>query len=83
MKKLASLFLCALLVISSFALVSCGGNKAAELKLGLGVYSVAEKATNADGDTNGQGQAVITVAAVLVDADGKIVNAYSTRLTIR
>ena len=75
MKKITALLLCALIAVSSFVLVSCGGgnNEDAKLKLGLGVYSVAEKATDADGDTNGAGQAVITVAAVLVDADGKIV----------
>ena len=75
MKKITALLLCALIAVSSFVLVSCGGgnNEDAKLKLGLGVYSVAEKATDADGDTNGAGQAVITAAAVLVDADGKIV----------
>ncbi|MBQ8862176.1 MAG: hypothetical protein IJ021_05500 [Clostridia bacterium] len=75
MKKITALLLCALIAVSSFVLVSCGGgnNENAKLKLGLGVYSVAEKATDADGDTNGAGQAVITAAAVLVDADGKIV----------
>ncbi|MBQ7291076.1 MAG: hypothetical protein IJW76_05070 [Clostridia bacterium] len=75
MKKITALLLCALIAVSSFVLVSCGGgnNEDAKLKLGLGVYSVAEKATDADGDTNGAGQAVITAAAVLIDADGKIV----------
>ncbi|MBQ9747024.1 MAG: hypothetical protein IJW21_09425 [Clostridia bacterium] len=75
MKKIASLILCAMMMLSALALVSCGGTDA-KLKLGLGVHSVAEKATNADGDTNGQAQAVITAAAVLVDADGKIVKCF-------
>lgn len=73
MKKITALLLCALLALSAFVLVGCGETKEEALKLGLGVYSTAEKATNADGDTNGAGQVVITAAAVLVDKDGKIV----------
>ena len=72
MKKIVSLLLSAVMLISALALVSCGG-KEENLKLGLGVHSVAEKATSADGDTNGQAQVVITAAAVLVDNNGKIV----------
>ena len=73
MKKITALLLCALLALSAFVLVGCGETKEEALKLGLGVYSTAEKATDADGDTNGTGEAVITAAAVLVDANGKIV----------
>lgn len=75
MKKIASLLLCAMMLLSALALTSCGA-KEEKLKLGLGVHSVAEKATNADGDTNGQAQVVITAAAVLVDANGKIVKCF-------
>lgn len=71
MKKFISLLLCAMVVLSALVLTSCGEEKT--LKLGLGVHSVAEKATDADGDTNGRAQAVITAAAVLVDDEGKIV----------
>ncbi|MBQ5390284.1 MAG: hypothetical protein IIU58_05180, partial [Clostridia bacterium] len=40
---------------------------------GMGVHAYIGKVTNADGDTNGNGQIVATAAAVLVDANGKIV----------
>ena len=72
MKKITAILLCAVMVLSALALVGCGASEET-LKLGLGVYSTVEKATNADGNTNGQAQAVVTAAAVLVDADGKIV----------
>lgn len=72
MKKITAILLCAVMVLSALALVGCGANEET-LKLGLGVYSTVEKATNADGDTNGQAQVAVTVAAVLVGADGKIV----------
>lgn len=75
MRKILSILLCVAMALSALTLVSCNkpANDPAPLKLGLGVYSVATKATNADGETNGKAEAVITVAAVLVDADGKIV----------
>ena len=72
MKKLTALLLCALLALSAFVLVGCGNNEEEALKLGLGVYSTAT-AKNADGETNGSAEAVITAAAVLLDKDGKIV----------
>ena len=72
MKRILSILLCVVMVLSALTLVSC--NKAEKnLKLGMGTYSVATKATNADGDTNGSAEAEITVAAVLVDDEGKIV----------
>ena len=82
MKKIVSLALSLILVLSLFTLVGCGkksdDNKtdAAEtLKFGMGSYSYYDKATNAEGETNGTGKYVTTVAAVLLDKDGKIVNA--------
>ena len=71
-EKITVILLCAVMVLSALALVGCGASEET-LKLGLGVYSAVEKATNADGDTNGQAQVAVTVAAVLVGADGKIV----------
>ena len=83
MKKIFGVILCVALVLSVLAFAGCNkdtgnngdntNNNKETLKLGLGVYSEATKATNADGDTNGQGEAEITAAAVLVDAEGKIV----------
>ena len=72
MKKITALLLCALLVLSALVLVGCGEAKEEALKLGLGVYSTAT-AKDADGETKGSAEAVITAAAVLVDKDGKIV----------
>ncbi len=86
MKKILSLILCAVMVMSLFVFAGCdntdadvnGGeetkNETAEtLKFGMGVYSYTEKITDATADSEGSGEAVTTVAAVLVDADGKIV----------
>lgn len=69
MKKILCVLLCVLMLAS--ALVACGETAQEPLKLGLGVYT-AVKTTDA-GEKNGNGQATATVAAVLVDAEGKIV----------
>jgi len=81
MKKILSVFLVVLMVMSIFALAGCGGDdgsvvdKAAEqLKLGLGIHSYIEKVENAKADKNGGGEATTTVAAVLLNKDGKIVD---------
>ncbi len=71
MKKILSLVLALLMVFSLLSLAGCGEKVA--LKLGLGTYSVIEEIKNADGESNGSGEAVITMAAVLVDENGKIV----------
>ncbi len=74
--RLGAALLCAVVLCSSLSLVAC--NRASDkktLKLGLGV-DVAVKATDATADKNGQGQATVTVAAVLVDEAGKIVEAF-------
>ncbi|MBO5279813.1 MAG: hypothetical protein J6B55_01195, partial [Clostridia bacterium] len=78
MKKIVSLLLILAMVVSAFALASCGGEKkpssdnnetdnntpAQTLKLGLGVH-VKASATDAIEDKAGQGQATVTAAAVL------------------
>lgn len=71
MKKLLSIILASLTLLTVIAMTGCGAAKT--LKFGMGVYSYYEAGTNADGETNGEGEAVTSVAAVLVDADGKIV----------
>lgn len=71
MKKVFSAVLSVLMLLSVVSLAGCG--KAKTLKFGMGIYSYTEDATNADGDTNGEGEAVHTAAAVLLNADGKIV----------
>ena len=72
MKRLMSLILVA--VLGAFAFVGCG-KKTKALKLGLGVYTTVS-ATDATEDKNGAGEAVMTVAAVLVDEKGKIVKCF-------
>lgn len=74
MKKFLSILLCATLLLSTLLLFGCG-DKEESLKLGLGV-STTVSATSATADKNGAGQATTTAAAVLVDADGKIVKAF-------
>ncbi len=69
MKKLV----CILLAVVMTAVLFAGCGAAKTVKFGMGVYSYYEAGTNADGETNGEGSAVTTVAAVLVDAEGKIV----------
>lgn len=71
MKKILTVVLAALMLLSAVSLTACG--KAEELKLGLGIYTYYEQATDADGDINGKGEVVATAAAVLLDAEGKIV----------
>ena len=72
MKKLLSVILCFLMLLSVISLAGCGGSKET-LKLGFGVHSYIEEIKNADGENNGSGEATTTVAAVLLDKDGKIV----------
>ncbi len=61
-----------LMLASATLFTACGEKKEAALKLGLGV-DVAVKAESAADEKDGYGQATVTVAAVLLDAEGKIV----------
>ena len=70
MKKILCILLAVLML--SMALVACGETNKEPLKIGLGVYTTAT-ATDATADTKGKAQATVTAAAVLVDANGKIV----------
>ena len=77
MKKILSIALCVLMLAS--VLTACGGEKkpdgdnaAATVKFGAGVYSTL-KASDVTEDDNGSGTLDAAFAAVLVDADGKIV----------
>ena len=72
MKKVLSLTLALIMVASALFVVGCA-KKESPLKLGLGVYAYYEEITNATAEKNGSGNAVATIAAVLLDADGKIV----------
>ena len=78
MKKLICITLSVLMLLASLTLVACKKDPApaaeeATLKFGMGVYTNVSKATSANADANGQGNVAITVAAITVDADGKVV----------
>lgn len=66
-------FLCIILAVAMTAVLFAGCGAAKTVKFGAGVYSYYEDATNATEEADGEGNLVTTVAAVLVDADGKIV----------
>ncbi|MBO7149164.1 MAG: hypothetical protein J6V93_04825 [Clostridia bacterium] len=73
MKKLLALTLCLLTVIP-MALVGCGNNNAnAAVKFGAGEYISTPVVADATEDKDGSAKLDVTYAAVLVDADGKIV----------
>jgi hypothetical protein len=72
MKKILSVLLCVVMLFSVMSLVGCA--KEENVKLGLGTVAYLEKVTNADADTNGSASTAVTVAGVLLDKDGKIVD---------
>ena len=71
MRKCLAITLCMLLAISMLAMFGC--SKSATLKFGAGVYVTAPSTTDATADKEGTGKVDVTVAAVTIDADGKIV----------
>ena len=70
MKKTLVLAMCLILAMSAL-FVGCGSGKT--LKFGMGVYSSAPAVADATADKEGTGKIDVTVAAVTVDANGKIV----------
>ncbi len=70
MKRILAVLLA---VLTLTAVLAGCGSSAAPVKLGVGVDTYYDGGSSADGETNGKTNAVVTVAAVLVDADGKIV----------
>ena len=68
MKKILSLTLAVLMIVTAFAFVSCG-EKAAKLGLGVATTVTAKDATE---EKAGSVKTAATVAAVLLSADGKI-----------
>lgn len=71
MKKFLAITLAIFSVFSLTLLSGCAEN--AELKMGMGVYSYYDTVRNAEADSDGNVEMAQTVAAVLVDKDGKIV----------
>ena len=88
MKKILSLALVLVMVLSVAALVGCSGDKepagndAATLKFGLGVVSSYGEAKDADGETNGQAEFNTTAVAVLLDAEGKTLGALAVEAAV-
>ena len=77
MKKILALALCLLMVVSAFVGCSKDADDKTDVesyKFGAGVYSSTPSVTDADLDNNGAGKVDVTLAAVIVDADGKIVS---------
>lgn len=72
MKKIICVALSVLLILSMAALTGCG---AQTLKIGVGVQAVVSEVKDASADGNGSATVNETVAAVLVDGNGKIVAA--------
>ena len=71
MNKILSALLAVAMIFSAVALSACGSETT--LKFGLGVYTNVSAASDATEDKDGEGKVAITVAAVTVDAAGKIV----------
>ena len=72
MKKAFSVVLALVMALS---LVACGGSSAkGAVKTGLGIVATGAIKSEADADANGKAQSNTTVAAVLVDAEGKILD---------
>ena len=72
MKRFIILALCILMVIP-MCITGCT-EKAAVVKFGSGLFISAPTTTDATADKDGSGKLDVTVAAVLVDASGKIVS---------
>ena len=70
MKKLLSSVLIICMLLATLALTSCKkkmDENDTMMKLGVGIHTSLEKATDADGENTGKGQAATTIAAVLLD----------------
>lgn len=73
MKKIISVILSVLMLLSVVSLVGCGA-KSENVKFGLGVHSYLSEVKNAEKAKEGSGTATTTAAAVLLDKNGKIVD---------
>ena len=74
MKKIYATILCVIMIATMLLVSGCSPESTPKsLKFGAGVYVSAPTTTDATADSDGSGKVDITVAAVIVDADGKIV----------
>ncbi|MBR6649808.1 MAG: hypothetical protein IKL36_00180 [Clostridia bacterium] len=72
MKKILSILLCAAMLVAMFAFAGCE-KKAETLKFGFAIDAEISAVESATAEKEGKGEVVINAAAVLVDAEGKIV----------
>lgn len=79
MKKIICLALSVILILSMAAMTGCG---AQTLTFGVGVHASVSDVKDASADGNGVGEIDQTVAAVLLDGNGKIVAATIDVLTV-
>ncbi len=73
MKKFLALALCILAAVPA-SLVGCGNAAPETVKFGAGVYVSEPTTADATEDKDGSGKIDVTIAAVTVDKDGKIVS---------
>lgn len=80
MKKFLSIAIAIIMVAGVLFLVGCdkgpaddGNDAPANVKFGMGVVAAYGEAKDASDEGNGEGEVIVNVAAVLVDAEGKIV----------
>ncbi len=78
MKKFLSIAIAILMVAGVFFLVGCDkgpaeDDNAAALKFGMGVVAAYGESKDASDEADGEGKVTVNMAAVLVDAEGKIV----------
>lgn len=80
MRKILSILLCVAMLMAMFVFAGCDKTdannddaKAETLKFGFAVDAEISAVESATADKEGKGEAVINAAAVLVDAEGKIV----------
>lgn len=80
MKKFLSVAIAIIMVAGVLFLVGCDkgpeepkNDTPATLKFGMGVVAAYGESKDASDEANGEGEVIVNVAAVLVDADGKIV----------
>ena len=72
MKKILALVLTLALI---FTLAACGSEKTAEYKLGLGVVVSMDSSSDKTEDKDAVARVDATIATVVLDKDGKIVEA--------
>ena len=70
MKKIMSVVLTAAMIVGTMAFAGCGGAK--KVSMGLGIVTEMTKATDATAEKAGAGEVDATAVAILVDAEGKV-----------